>query len=85
MRAALHAGKPLSKCGKCKRYMKYISQRPSRLYCPTCEEVYPVPQVGCMSPLPISSALLKAALHASCDEVAGISIVVQAVSRVMLL
>lgn len=49
----LHAGKPLSKCGKCKRYMKYISQRPSRLYCPSCEEVYPVPQVGCMSPSPL--------------------------------
>lgn len=49
----LHAGKPLSKCGKCKRYMKYISQRPSRLYCPSCEEVYPVPQVGCLSPPPL--------------------------------
>lgn len=41
----LLAGKPLSKCGKCKRYMKYIAQRPSRLYCPSCEEVYSVPQV----------------------------------------
>ena len=40
------AGKPLSKCGKCKRYMKYIAQRPSRLYCPSCEEVYGVPQVS---------------------------------------
>ena len=27
------AGKPLSKCGKCKRYMKYISARPQRMYC----------------------------------------------------
>ncbi len=32
-------GKPLSKCGKCLRYMKYISARPVRLYCNTCEEV----------------------------------------------
>lgn len=31
--------------------MKYISQRPSRLYCPTCEEVYPVPQVHPLDPL----------------------------------
>ena len=38
-------GKPLSKCGKCRRYMKYISARPQRLYCPTCEEVLPLPQV----------------------------------------
>jgi len=42
---AMRSGKPLSKCGKCKRYMKYIAQRPSRLYCPSCEEVYGVPQV----------------------------------------
>ncbi|XP_038711610.1 DNA topoisomerase 3-beta isoform X2 [Tripterygium wilfordii] len=36
----------LSKCGKCLRYMKYISPQPSRLYCNTCEEVYYVPQKG---------------------------------------
>jgi hypothetical protein len=41
----LGAGKPLSKCGKCRRYMKYISARPQRLYCSTCEEVLPLPQV----------------------------------------
>ncbi len=39
------AGKPLSKCGKCARYMKLISVRPSRMYCPTCEEVLNLPQV----------------------------------------
>jgi hypothetical protein len=39
-------GKPISKCGKCGRYMKYIAARPSRLYCPSCEEVYALPQVG---------------------------------------
>ncbi|KAL5542809.1 hypothetical protein UlMin_010519 [Ulmus minor] len=39
-------GKVLSKCGKCLRYMKYISSQPSRLYCNTCEEVYYVPQKG---------------------------------------
>ncbi|GBG76124.1 hypothetical protein CBR_g21873 [Chara braunii] len=40
------SGKPLSKCGKCMRYMKYIPLRPSRLFCPTCEDVYLLPQNG---------------------------------------
>lgn len=40
------SGRSLSKCGKCLRYMKYISTLPSRLYCGTCEEVYYVPQKG---------------------------------------
>lgn len=40
------SGRILSKCGKCFRYMKLIASRPSRLYCPTCEEVYAVPQGG---------------------------------------
>lgn len=40
------SGKPLSKCGVCHRYMKYINVRPNRLYCPTCEVVYGVPQVS---------------------------------------
>ncbi|KAK2969582.1 hypothetical protein RJ640_023694 [Escallonia rubra] len=40
------SGRALSKCGKCLRYMKYISTMPSRLYCSTCEEVYYLPQKG---------------------------------------
>ncbi|XP_058093481.1 DNA topoisomerase 3-beta isoform X2 [Magnolia sinica] len=40
------SGRLLSKCGKCVRYMKYISTQPSRLYCGTCEEVYHLPQRG---------------------------------------
>ncbi|KAM7277602.1 hypothetical protein ACFE04_004736 [Oxalis oulophora] len=40
------SGKPLSKCGKCLRYMKYISTQPARLYCGMCEEVYYLPQRG---------------------------------------
>ncbi|XP_077250449.1 DNA topoisomerase, type IA, core isoform X2 [Tasmannia lanceolata] len=40
------SGRLLSKCGKCVRYMKYISSQPSRLYCGTCEEVYSLPQKG---------------------------------------
>ncbi|KAF3787597.1 DNA topoisomerase 3-beta [Nymphaea thermarum] len=40
------SGRMLSKCGKCVRYMKYISTQPPRLYCGTCEEVYHLPQKG---------------------------------------
>ncbi|ESW35784.1 hypothetical protein PHAVU_001G264300 [Phaseolus vulgaris] len=40
------SGRILSKCGKCLRYMKYISTQPPRLYCGTCEEVYYLPQKG---------------------------------------
>lgn len=40
------SGRLLSKCGKCTRYMKYISTQPTRLYCTTCEEVYNLPQNG---------------------------------------
>ncbi|XP_010926666.1 DNA topoisomerase 3-beta isoform X3 [Elaeis guineensis] len=40
------SGRLLSKCGKCTRYMKYISTQPPRLYCATCEEVYYLPQNG---------------------------------------
>ncbi|KAG4387589.1 hypothetical protein GLYMA_11G253100v4 [Glycine max] len=40
------SGRILSKCGKCLRYMKFISTQPSRLYCGTCEEVYYLPQKG---------------------------------------
>lgn len=40
------SGRALSKCGKCLRYMKYISTQPSRLYCNMCEEVYHLPQKG---------------------------------------
>ncbi|XP_050236391.1 DNA topoisomerase 3-beta isoform X2 [Mercurialis annua] len=40
------SGRALSKCGKCLRYMKYISTQPPRLYCGTCEEVHYLPQKG---------------------------------------
>ena len=39
-------GKNLSKCGKCRRYMKYIPLRPPRMYCVTCEETYKLPDKG---------------------------------------
>lgn len=39
-------GKPMTRCGKCRRYMKYIDARPYRLHCSTCEETYNLPQDG---------------------------------------
>ena len=33
-------------CGKCRRYMKLIESRPSRLHCETCKETYNLPQGG---------------------------------------
>ncbi|KAI9314572.1 DNA topoisomerase [Dichotomocladium elegans] len=39
-------GKPMSKCGKCKRYMKYIALKPNRLHCATCDETYALPLNG---------------------------------------
>jgi hypothetical protein len=30
------SGRPLSKCGKCRRAMKYIAAKPSRLHCNVC-------------------------------------------------
>ncbi|KAI9485417.1 MAG: DNA topoisomerase [Benjaminiella poitrasii] len=43
---AATSGRPLSKCGKCKRYMKYISLKPNRLHCATCDETYSLPLNG---------------------------------------
>ena len=40
------SGKPLSRCGKCRRYMKYITAKPYRLYCLQCDETYTLPQDG---------------------------------------
>ncbi|PPS16584.1 hypothetical protein GOBAR_AA03996 [Gossypium barbadense] len=40
------SGRNLSRCGKCLRYMKYISAQPQRMFCGTCEEVYYLPQKG---------------------------------------
>ncbi|CAF4968388.1 unnamed protein product [Rotaria sp. Silwood1] len=40
------SGKPFVRCGKCRRYMKLIESRPSRLHCETCKETYNLPQNG---------------------------------------
>lgn len=39
-------GKALSRCGKCRRYMKLIIAKPSRLHCSHCDETYNLPQNG---------------------------------------
>lgn len=40
------SGKPLSKCGRCRRFMKLINVKPIRLYCPTCNNTLSLPSVG---------------------------------------
>jgi DNA topoisomerase-3 len=40
------SGRPLSRCGKCQRYLKYIAARPQRMYCGHCNETYSLPQGG---------------------------------------
>ncbi|EPB73955.1 hypothetical protein ANCCEY_06964 [Ancylostoma ceylanicum] len=37
------SGKPFSRCGKCRRYMKLVQTKPQRLFCSTCQETYSVP------------------------------------------
>lgn len=39
-------GRPLSRCGKCQRYLKFIAARPQRMYCPHCNQTYSLPQGG---------------------------------------
>ncbi|XP_067861629.1 DNA topoisomerase 3-beta-1 [Heptranchias perlo] len=39
-------GKPLSRCGKCHRFMKYIQAKPSRMHCSHCDDTYSLPQNG---------------------------------------
>lgn len=34
------------RCGKCRRYMKYIQTKPSRMHCAHCNETYNLPQNG---------------------------------------
>ena len=40
------SGKSHSRCGKCRRYMKYIQQKPARLHCSHCDETYSLPIGG---------------------------------------
>nr|CAB3267171.1 DNA topoisomerase 3-beta-1 [Phallusia mammillata] len=37
------SGKSMSRCGKCRRFMKFIATAPPRLHCSTCDETYDLP------------------------------------------
>lgn len=41
--ALSESGKPFSRCGKCRRFMKLIDTRPQRLHCPQCQDSYNLP------------------------------------------
>ena len=40
------SGKPIGRCGRCRRYMNLIMSVPSRIHCPTCNVTYKLPQNG---------------------------------------
>ena len=40
------SGKPMSRCGKCRRFMKLVQCKPQRLYCEFCKDTYNLPQNG---------------------------------------
>jgi len=40
------SGKPFSRCGACRRYMKYVPQKPQRLFCSNCNQTFSLPQNG---------------------------------------
>lgn len=39
-------GKPMSRCGKCRRFMKLVATKPQRLYCENCKDTYNLPNNG---------------------------------------
>ncbi|VDK31961.1 unnamed protein product [Taenia asiatica] len=43
-------GRPLTRCGKCRRYLKLVDSKPQRLHCPVCSDTYAVPQNGSIRP-----------------------------------
>lgn len=50
--ASAATGKPLTRCGGCRRYMTLVTLRPQRLYCGHCNFVYLLPQNGVIRPAP---------------------------------
>jgi DNA topoisomerase-3 len=39
-------GRPMSRCGLCNHYMKFVQAKPTRLFCQHCDKVYSLPQNG---------------------------------------
>ncbi|KRX99910.1 DNA topoisomerase 3-beta-1, partial [Trichinella pseudospiralis] len=50
------SGKPFSRCGRCRRYMKIVLQGKKRLYCATCQLTYPLPRGSTISFRPLNDA-----------------------------
>eukprot|EP00920_Eleutheroschizon_duboscqi_P012971 GHVT01030767.1.p1 GENE.GHVT01030767.1~~GHVT01030767.1.p1 ORF type:complete len:759 (-),score=151.53 GHVT01030767.1:1712-3988(-) len=44
--ALSQTGSPISRCGKCNRYLNLIAKRPMRLHCRACNETYALPSNG---------------------------------------
>jgi len=40
------SGRPFSKCGNCRHYMKFVASKPQRLYCMKCEVTFSLPLHG---------------------------------------
>ncbi|KRX67416.1 DNA topoisomerase 3-beta-1 [Trichinella sp. T9] len=50
------SGKPFSRCGRCRRYMKIVLQGKKRLFCATCQLTYPLPRGSTISFRPLNDA-----------------------------
>lgn len=42
------AGRPLSRCGVCTRYLSVVDRKPVRMFCKTCDRIFKMPQNGQM-------------------------------------
>mmetsp|Transcript_9240 Transcript_9240/g.21182 ORF Transcript_9240/g.21182 Transcript_9240/m.21182 type:complete len:859 (-) Transcript_9240:33-2609(-) len=42
------AGRPLSRCGNCNKYLYVVDRRPVRMFCKNCDRVFKMPQNGQM-------------------------------------
>jgi len=40
------AGRPISRCGNCNKYLSVVDRRPVRMFCKNCDRVYKMPQNG---------------------------------------
>mmetsp|Transcript_121100 Transcript_121100/g.386761 ORF Transcript_121100/g.386761 Transcript_121100/m.386761 type:complete len:858 (-) Transcript_121100:55-2628(-) len=40
------AGRPISRCGNCNKYLSVVDRKPVRMFCKNCDRVYKMPQNG---------------------------------------